>query len=60
VDGYGERAVDAFYVCSERGQKLVDPKRIAALKTALLAVLQAEEAAPPKRRLARAQASVAR
>ncbi len=60
VDGYGERAVDAFYVCGDDGAKLTDPKRIGALKTALTAVLQAEDAAPPKRRLERARASVAR
>jgi len=60
VDGYGERAVDAFYVSGEDGGKLIDPKRIAALKIALVAVLQAEDASPPKRRLERARASAAR
>ena len=60
VDGYGERAVDAFYVCGEAGEKLTDPKRIAALKTALTAVLRQEEANPPRRRLERARASAAR
>jgi [protein-PII] uridylyltransferase len=60
VDGYGERAVDAFYVCDEEAGKLNDPKRIAALKTALTAVLQAEDPSAPKRRLERARASAAR
>jgi [protein-PII] uridylyltransferase len=60
VDGYGERAVDAFYVCEEAGSKLTDAKRTAALKAALTAVLQADDAAPPRRRLERARASVAR
>jgi [protein-PII] uridylyltransferase len=60
VDGYGERAVDAFYVSGDDGAKLVDPKRIAALKLALVAVLQAEDASPPRRRLERARASAAR
>ena len=59
-DGYGERAVDAFYVCEEAGSKLTDPKRTAAVKTALTAVLQADDAAPPRRRLERARASAAR
>ncbi len=60
VDGYGERAVDAFYVCDEGAAKLTDPKRIAALKAALTAVLQAEDGSKPKRRLERARASAAR
>jgi len=47
-------------VCDDAGAKLIDPKGIAALKTALVAVLQAEDAAPPKRRLERARASIAR
>ena len=58
VDGYGERAVDAFYVCGEAGEKLTEPRRIGALKAALTTVLQAGEAAP--RRLERARASAAR
>jgi [protein-PII] uridylyltransferase len=59
VDGYGERAVDAFYVCDEGGAKLTDPRRISSLKGALTAVLQAE-GAPPRRRLERARASAGR
>jgi len=61
VDGYGERAVDAFYVTSDEGLKLVDPRRITALKAALNAVLQTEDIGPaPRRRLERARASVGR
>jgi [protein-PII] uridylyltransferase len=60
VDGYGERAVDAFYVCDEAGRKLSDGRRIAALKTALAAAMQTDEPAPPRRRLERARASAAR
>jgi [protein-PII] uridylyltransferase len=59
VDGYGERAVDAFYVCGEGGGKLLEPRRISALKAALTAALQAGETTP-RRRLERARASAAR
>ena len=62
VDGYGERAVDAFYVCDASGQKLTAPRRIAGLKTALTKVLEDDPDAPPggRPRLERAPASVAR
>jgi [protein-PII] uridylyltransferase len=60
IDGYGERAVDAFYVSSAGGEKITDPKRIAQLRSSLSAVLMAEDAAPPKRRLERARASAGR
>jgi [protein-PII] uridylyltransferase len=60
IDGYGERAVDAFYVQTADGGKLVDPKRITALKAALTEVLEAGEAGVAQRRLERARASVAR
>jgi [protein-PII] uridylyltransferase len=62
VDNYGERAVDAFYVCEAEGEKLVSPRRIAGLRTALAEVLADEgiEAPPGRPRLQRARASVAR
>ncbi|HTI67636.1 MAG TPA: [protein-PII] uridylyltransferase [Caulobacteraceae bacterium] len=62
VDNYGERAVDAFYVTEPTGRKLRDPKRVAALKLALGAVLQDTDPEParPRLRLERARASVAR
>jgi [protein-PII] uridylyltransferase len=62
VDNYGERAVDAFYVLDAQGQKLTQPRRIAALRTALSEVLEDDgaELAPGRLRLQRARASVAR
>ena len=62
IDGYGERAVDAFYVTERDGGKLTDPKRMAALKSHLMKVLEEVEAAAPKPRanLQKARASVAR
>ena len=63
IDGYGERAVDAFYVQTPGGGKLTDAKRSAALKEALVNVLDAEESGQAPRgrpRLERARASVGR
>jgi [protein-PII] uridylyltransferase len=63
IDGYGERAVDAFYVVDPEGSKITDPKKTSALKAQLMASLeQAEAAATPKARanLQKARASVAR
>ncbi|MFZ5670678.1 MAG: [protein-PII] uridylyltransferase [Pseudomonadota bacterium] len=64
IDGYGERAVDAFYVQTAGGGKLKDARRQAALKSALMVVLEASEAdghaAKGRPRLERARASVAR
>lgn len=63
IDGYGERAVDAFYVTGPDGGKLEDPKRMAALKADLMAALEEAEASQPERRratLQKARASVAR
>jgi [protein-PII] uridylyltransferase len=54
VENYGERAVDAFYVTDDQGEKLADPDRIAGLKAALTAVLLEAE---PEVRRARARAS---
>jgi len=61
IDGYGERAVDAFYVTGPNGAKLSDGRKGNALKSALLAALTEPEAEGGQRvRLQRARASVAR
>ncbi len=62
IDGYGERAVDAFYVVDAEGAKLTDKAAVAALKTSLAEVLQDADptAAGDRPRLERARASVAR
>jgi [protein-PII] uridylyltransferase len=62
IDGYGERAVDAFYVTGPAGTKLTDARKGNALKTALLAALTEGEGDTPRPRanLQRARASVAR
>jgi [protein-PII] uridylyltransferase len=62
VDSYGERAVDAFYVHEADGQKLTEPRRIAALKAVLTEVLDDElgQTGPGRLRLQRARASNAR
>jgi [protein-PII] uridylyltransferase len=60
VEGYGERAVDAFYVCDAVGQKLKAARRIAGLKAALTAVLDEEPGGGARPRLERAPASIAR
>ena len=61
IDGYGERAVDAFYVIGPKGEKLADARKGNALKTSLLAVLNAADAEEGRRsNLQRARASVGR
>ncbi len=59
IDGYGERAVDAFYVVTAEGAKLTDARRGAAIRTRLTDVLVAGET-PSARRLPKARASEAR
>ena len=62
IDGYGERAVDAFYVQTSEGGKLTETRKVTALKADLLSALEANEAGAPNTRpgLKRARASVAR
>ncbi|HEX3889080.1 MAG TPA: ACT domain-containing protein, partial [Phenylobacterium sp.] len=63
IDGYGERAVDAFYVVGAKGEKLTDARRRNSVRHAVLAAL-AEPADDPlggrRANLQRARASVAR
>lgn len=63
IDGYGERAVDCFYVVDAKGQKITEARKGNVLKTALLATLndsEAETAGGRRANLQRARASVAR
>jgi [protein-PII] uridylyltransferase len=61
IDGYGERAVDAFYVTGPKGEKVTDARKGNALKAALLAALNDEGQEEPRRgNLQRARASVGR
>ena len=62
IDGYGERAVDAFYVVSQEGEKITDARKRNALRAALLTALVDVDQDGPARRgnLQRARASVAR
>ena len=63
IDAYGERAIDAFYVHDAGGQKLTDAKALQNLKSALLLVLEEDEAGAQVKgrlRLQRARASVGR
>ncbi|MGA0602957.1 [protein-PII] uridylyltransferase [Caulobacter sp. KR2-114] len=59
IDGYGERAVDAFYVVTADGAKLTDSRRGASIRARLTDVLIAAEG-PSARRLPKARASEAR
>ncbi len=63
IDGYGERAVDAFYVVGDQGRKLTDAKAMNALKADLMAALEAIDPSVTNRArssLQKARASVAR
>ena len=62
IDCYGERAVDAFYVQTVDGGKIVDPRSITALRDQLTAVLyDGDPETPPARpRRQRARASIGR
>ncbi len=57
IDGYGERAVDAFYVVGADGQKLADPDKVAAVRAKVAEALEADDPARRAGRLPRAQAS---
>jgi [protein-PII] uridylyltransferase len=60
IHGYGERAVDAFYVVDAHDAKITDARKGNALKTALLADLTDAEDTGRRANLQRARASVAR
>lgn len=63
IDGYGERAVDCFYVVDDQGLKVTDARKGNALKTALLATLNDSEVETTNARrgnLQKARASIAR
>ena len=59
IDGYGERAVDAFYVIDQDGAKLADAQRMIALRLKITEVLDADPLGGPSH-LTRARASQAR
>ncbi len=63
IDGYGERAVDAFYVVEADGQKLTDARKMSRLKSRLLEAIASDEVPAPSRaraKLQKARASRAR
>jgi [protein-PII] uridylyltransferase len=64
IDSYGERVADVFYVQDTQEGKIVQPRRLASLRSKLLAVLKEGEpsapADPARNPLAVAQASEAR
>ena len=58
VASFGERAVDGFYITDADGRKPSDAARLAALKTALIAVLDRAPQGPEGRRIVPVRASV--
>ncbi|CAN5367201.1 [protein-PII] uridylyltransferase [soil metagenome] len=57
VAGFGERAVDSFYVVDRKGRKIFAEQVLAEIQTALEAVLERTPAAPAGRRITAARAS---
>ncbi|MBW8733839.1 MAG: hypothetical protein JF571_05960, partial [Asticcacaulis sp.] len=60
IDCYGERAVDAFYVADHFKKAPLSASQKQAVRKQLLDVLDQAPAVPPKARLTRARASLAR
>ena len=57
VAGFGERAVDSFYVVDVKGRKVFGEQLLDEIQTALEAVLERAPAAPEGRRITAARAS---
>ena len=57
VAGFGERAVDSFYVTDRRGRKIFSEQLLNEVQTALESVLERTPAAPAGRRITAARAS---
>ena len=57
VAGFGERAVDSFYLVDARGRKITDEAVLSELRDALHGVLEPPRAQPPGRRVTAARAS---
>ena len=57
VAGFGERAVDSFYLVDARGRKITDEGVLSELRDALHGVLEPPRAQPPGRRVTAARAS---
>jgi [protein-PII] uridylyltransferase len=60
IDGYGELAVDSFYVVDAQGAKLRDPGRIDAVRLRLAQALDPDDGGRRVGRLPKARASAAR
>jgi [protein-PII] uridylyltransferase len=61
IDGYGERAVDAFYVVDSEGKKVADAEVVGKVRTRLAEVLaQTRDGATPESRLLAARANAGR
>ncbi len=60
IDGYGEQAVDTFYVVDANGAKVTDPPRLAAVRAKVVEVLTAADSTDRESRLPKARASSVR
>ena len=60
IDGYGEQAVDTFYVVDADGAKVSDPPRLAAVRAKVVEALTAADSTDHESRLPKARASSVR